>query len=376
MWSLLTGNLLEMLVGWSRSIGGVFKLRDDQTFVVTSTEDTVRVLSTRHKDQNSVTVFERVVPGSVFNQQPETWSEVRNRHPYTLLGESWCKSLKPPIELLTTTYLDDHLTGDLQTNIRELMFEVIFQTAFGLPGGLSMLQQFENQTSSVNRQLTFRNRPISPWFYWGRYRWFQGLRFAYDHATPDSGIGQLKQKGLVDRDHSLGELSGFFWGGLYSLTNIVTGGMFYLSQHPVENVHQLILETLRLCPSAAFLFRETEEELVLEETTIPEGSQVGSCPYALHRNPSEWDKPDEFQPERHPTEGGDFRSGFIPFGVPTEEGGRECVGKGFGMVVMETVMKTIMDRYEVSVDQNELEVESFVGALRLARKYQYTLVNK
>ena len=59
-----------------------------------------------------------------------------------------------------------------------------------------------------------------------------------------------------------------------------------------------LLETLRLKPSAPLRSRQTTADVQIGEHTIPRGTLVGWSPYTLHRLPSLWENPSEWDPSR------------------------------------------------------------------------------
>lgn len=103
----------------------------------------------------------------------------------------------------------------------------------------------------------------------------------------------------------------------------------------------VIRETLRLCPPVSMqTTREVTETCQLGEWELPKGSHVEVWPWLIHRDPSLWDKPLEFLPERHfeeiPT------GNFIPFGA----GPRECLGKRVARAEAKVLLARLLQRWE------------------------------
>ena len=82
-------------------------------------------------------------------------------------------------------------------------------------------------------------------------------------------------------------------------------------------------ETLRLYPPVPMMVREAAREQSFRNRSIRRGAQVIISPWHLHRNPSYWENPDAFVPER-PSR----TEAFVPFSA----GPRVCPGAGFAMI--------------------------------------------
>lgn len=100
----------------------------------------------------------------------------------------------------------------------------------------------------------------------------------------------------------------------------------------------VIKETLRLHPPAPLLLpRKCGSTCKILGFDVPEGVMVIVNAWAIGRDPTYWDKPEEFVPERFEHNGRDFKGmdfEFIPFGA----GRRICPGIAFGMAHVELVL--------------------------------------
>lgn len=111
---------------------------------------------------------------------------------------------------------------------------------------------------------------------------------------------------------------------------------------------QVILETLRLYPTAWSLGRETLAEDRIGDTVIPAGSEVVISPYAMHRHPAIWEHPERFDPrrfeQRHASE--HHPCSFIPFGA----GPRRCPAGHMVVLFLQVVLGLLLHRHDVTVD--------------------------
>lgn len=105
----------------------------------------------------------------------------------------------------------------------------------------------------------------------------------------------------------------------------------------------VINETMRLYPPAPFIGREAIAADRLGEHEIAPGAQVLISPWIVHRHRGLWDEPDLFRPERFiETPVDDLPRGlFLPFGL----GPRICIGKGFAMQEIVTVLAVLLPRF-------------------------------
>ena len=112
----------------------------------------------------------------------------------------------------------------------------------------------------------------------------------------------------------------------------------------MEYLNCIIKENLRLHPPLPLLVpRRTLSSVKLGGYDIPEKARVFVNVWAIQRDPSEWDRPEEFVPERFENNTIDFKLGaqdyqFTPFGV----GRRGCPGVQFGIASTEYVIAHLL----------------------------------
>ncbi|MEM7241593.1 MAG: cytochrome P450 [Pseudomonadota bacterium] len=105
---------------------------------------------------------------------------------------------------------------------------------------------------------------------------------------------------------------------------------------------QVIQETLRLYPPAAFLSRTAQSDDQLVDRQIKRGETVMLPVYALHRNELLWDNPDQFDPDRFADGKQIARYAFLPFG----DGPRICIGAQFAYSEAAIILASLVDRFE------------------------------
>ncbi|XP_062115448.1 phenylacetaldehyde oxime monooxygenase CYP71AN24-like [Humulus lupulus] len=105
----------------------------------------------------------------------------------------------------------------------------------------------------------------------------------------------------------------------------------------------VVKENLRLHPPLPLsLPRKTLSSVKLGGYDIQENTRVLINVFAIQRDPSEWDNPEEFFPERFENNPIDFKMGqdfqFVPFGI----GRRGCPASAFGTISIEYVIAHLL----------------------------------
>jgi len=108
----------------------------------------------------------------------------------------------------------------------------------------------------------------------------------------------------------------------------------------------VIQESMRLYPPAWVITREANEDVIIDGQRIPKGSTIVMSPYALHRNPRYYNRPDEFIPERWVDDLARRlpRFAYFPFGG----GSRQCIGNQFAMMEAILVTACILQQWDVA----------------------------
>jgi cytochrome P450 len=122
-----------------------------------------------------------------------------------------------------------------------------------------------------------------------------------------------------------------------------------------EHLDQLVVmravvnEALRLYPPAPFIGREALAGDKLGGHHVRAGTQILISPWIVHRHRALWPDPDAFVPERFLTARSDTipRGAFIPFGL----GPRICIGQGFAVQEILTVLAAILPAFQFSLPQ-------------------------
>jgi cytochrome P450 len=109
---------------------------------------------------------------------------------------------------------------------------------------------------------------------------------------------------------------------------------------------QVINESLRLCPPAAGVGRLALADIAVDGYRIEAGTIVAVAITALHRDPTLWERPLVFDPDRFSAENSANRDRwqFIPFAA----GPRSCIGEHFAMLVTTLALATVVRSTRIS----------------------------
>lgn len=137
-----------------------------------------------------------------------------------------------------------------------------------------------------------------------------------------------------------------------TVLEIHKGLMTYEAINELTYLEQVMSETLRLFPPAASLSKVCTEKYQLEGSDgltldVEPGTTIIIPVLGIHRDPTIWDKPEEFNPERFRKGSAEERHKFayIPFG----EGPRTCPGMRLGTMQVKAAIATIVSKYRIEV---------------------------
>src|SRR5918995_4394703 len=118
------------------------------------------------------------------------------------------------------------------------------------------------------------------------------------------------------------------------------------SDLPILTYTRMVIdETLRLYPPAWITNRRAIEDDTVCGYRIPADATVSISPYVTHRDPTLWENPEGFDPDRFSPErsAGRPHYAYFPFGG----GPRQCIGKGFALLEATLVLALLTQQYEL-----------------------------
>ncbi|CAN6219865.1 unnamed protein product [Urochloa humidicola] len=139
----------------------------------------------------------------------------------------------------------------------------------------------------------------------------------------------------------------------------VLHGQEIVTEESLSVLHYLPLvvkEALRLHPPATLILRECRSPCRVLGFDVPVGAMVLVNAWAISRDPSYWDAPEEFIPERFENSEIDFKGTdfeFIPFGA----GRRMCPGIGFGLANIELPLASLLYHFDWELPEGTVPAE-------------------
>lgn len=121
----------------------------------------------------------------------------------------------------------------------------------------------------------------------------------------------------------------------------------------------VVKESLRLYPPAWAGTRIAQKDVELRGYRLPKGTIVGFSQYLTHRMPEHFTEPERFLPDRFDPNHGEQHQpyAYIPFGA----GPRSCIGSGFAMMELKTIVPIILQRFRPDlVPGQRIEIEPLV----------------
>ncbi|MEM1435646.1 MAG: cytochrome P450 [Pseudomonadota bacterium] len=147
---------------------------------------------------------------------------------------------------------------------------------------------------------------------------------------------------LIDQSDALSVLMQLLVGGNETTTSLITNMVWRLLEVPTRwqmllddhaQVEAAIEESLRFDPPVLGLYRNTTREVTLHGTTIPADSKVLINYAAANRDPSVFERPDDFELTRE-------RKRHMSFGV----GVHFCLGAPMARMEAEIALRALLER--------------------------------
>ena len=108
--------------------------------------------------------------------------------------------------------------------------------------------------------------------------------------------------------------------------------------------------------------RHIGEAIEIDSVSYPKGSAITLCILAMHRDPSVWEYPLEFKPERFLAgSNGKPRSpySFVPFSA----GSRNCIGQKFAMMELKITLFHLLLDFEIVALQKIEELKEIASVM-------------
>ena len=120
----------------------------------------------------------------------------------------------------------------------------------------------------------------------------------------------------------------------------------------------VVEEAMRLHPPAYVVSREATREVTIGDHVMPQGATILINVRGIHRNPTYWENPLQFDPARMAAEAKALRSRhvYLPFGG----GPRVCIGSHFALLEAQLCLITLLQRGAIQTLTKHREPEALV----------------
>ena len=133
------------------------------------------------------------------------------------------------------------------------------------------------------------------------------------------------------------EMDSIFEGSDRSPTTADLARMKYLES--------CLKESLRLFQSVPVMSRTTGEEMTIKGVTIPANTNVMLMNFMLHRDPTMFKNPNQFNPDRFSATNTEKQHAYAY--VPFSAGPRNCIGQKFAMMEEKIVVSTVLRHFSL-----------------------------
>lgn len=348
---------------------------------------------------------EPVMGDSLFLSNGKDWEFKRHNHPFSVAQiDNYFEQILPIIQKTTNSYLQtlqpssSPKSVELFDELVKLSFQIFGLTILGSEMDSSYFDAFtmlmEEMNSRGGQQFLPYPLSLNPKFWLQRQRWnnFIEKQIQQRQQQPDQqGIDLLSfviQGTELSTTQLREELSTIFTAGTRNVAEVVAAVLFLCAKTPavmqklqseitiflvergsefhladINLLHYLELvvkEALRLYPAVPLFIREviSGQSPTLGGYTIPEKTQIFISSWAFHRNPSHWQNPNDFIPERFTNTPPPFH--YFPFGA----GPRQCIGMAFTLLCSKVILINILSKYSLELDPSTtFDTKYFSGTI-------------
>ncbi|XP_067138067.1 cytochrome P450 4C1-like [Centruroides vittatus] len=207
----------------------------------------------------------------------------------------------------------------------------------------------------------------------------------------DSLLDLHVKQGLLSEEDVIRDMEGVIFAGSDSIANAMSWTLYFLGRFneiqeklylelqeifkndmnrdiTVDDLTKMmylecvIKESMRIYPTIPFIARKNPSEMKIGNYVLPAHSTLLISIYGIHHNPSVYENPEVFDPDRFLPE--NYKNlhpyAFLPFSA----GPRNCLGYKFAMMTMKMVLANVLRNFKVySLDPQDKIVTSMEGFL-------------
>ena len=121
----------------------------------------------------------------------------------------------------------------------------------------------------------------------------------------------------------------------------------------LDYLDRVVSETLRLYPPIHVGTRRAQRDLAFDGYRLPAGDRILYSTYLTHRDPAQWERADQFVPDRFVARRGHRTHqpyAYVPFGG----GPRNCIGAYYGQVEAKVVLARLLQTVELRLVKDDV----------------------
>jgi cytochrome P450 len=161
------------------------------------------------------------------------------------------------------------------------------------------------------------------------------------------------KNGKINFEDMYSETLSIFMGGYETSAHTLEWAMYYLAMNKEwqdrvsekENLEAFIKEVLRVTPPIWLSQRVSVEDVVIDGTLIPSGTEISMSSYVTHRDENVFSDPESFKPERWFDNPKLSKGEYFPFMF----GKRQCVGKEYALMQMRLVISKVAENFNIEI---------------------------
>lgn len=267
---------------------------------------------------------------------------------------------------------------DLLVKIKRISISVILSLITGKQPNQEVVTAFQEGTDYVMEFINMTRNPFSMRRFAGdihqeminRVKVVDQNIYKLLKESSSPLLDKMKQAGVSDkaiRD----EVVTLIAAGYESTSHAASSSVYFIEKHPevkqkvlaeldqVFTGHQdifrlryllnVVKESMRLHPPGWMFFRKANRALQLNGYSLPKDTDLMINLYNLHRDPSIWEKPATFDPDRFEQERLFPEHAYIPFGT----GVRFCIGRNLALQEIVYILAHLYKKHEIAVDDIE-----------------------
>jgi cytochrome P450 len=161
------------------------------------------------------------------------------------------------------------------------------------------------------------------------------------------------KNGKITFEDMYSETLSIFMGSYETSAHTLEWAMYYLATNKQwqekmsdkESLEAFIKEVLRVAPPIWLSQRAAVEDVIVDGTLLPAGTEITMSSYTTHRDENVFEDPESFKPERWFNNPKLSKGEYFPFMF----GKRQCVGKEYALMQMRLVISKVAENFELEL---------------------------